>query len=94
MTIGAGKAPTRSSGNSSTGSATGGLASLDRGTIRRFPDKATGLSEVQIHRPARRWRETGGIQDRPGGGRGTPFEHCYTAADIRAPAPKNYAYSM
>ena len=60
-----------------------GLGKRDKGTVRRFLAKTTGLSEAQVDRLIRQWRETGRIEDRRGGGRGRPFERRYTAADIR-----------
>ena len=57
-----------------------GLGKRDKGTVRRFLAKTTGLSEAQVDRLIRQWRETGRIEDRRGGGRGRPFERRYTAA--------------
>ena len=59
------------------------LGRRDRGAVLRFLAKATGLSEAQVDRLVRQWRETGGIEDRRGGNRGRPFERVYTPADIR-----------
>ena len=39
-----------------------GLGKRDNGTVRRFLAKATGLSEVQVDRLIRQWRETGRIE--------------------------------
>ena len=62
--------------------------------MRRFLAKTTGLSEVRVDRLIRQWRETGGIEDRRGGGRGRPFERCYTAADIRLLAEVDKAFGQ
>ena len=42
------------------------LGKRDKGTVRRFLAKTTGLSEVQVDRLIRQWRETGRIEDRRG----------------------------
>ena len=71
-----------------------GLGKRDKGTMRRFLAKTTGLSEVQVERLIRQWRETGRIRDRRGGGRGRPFERRYTAADIRVLAEVDKAFGQ
>ena len=71
-----------------------GLGKRDKGTVRRFLAKTTGLSEVRVDRLIRQWRETGRIEDRRGGGRGRPFERCYTAADIRLLAEVDKAFGQ
>ena len=71
-----------------------GLGKRDKGTVRRFLAKTTGLSEAQVDRRIRQWRETGRIEDRRGGGRGRPFERRYTAADIRVLADVDEAFGQ
>ena len=71
-----------------------GLGKRDKGTVRRFLAKTTGLSEVQVDRLIRQWRETGGIEDRRDGGRGRPFERRYAAADIRVLSDVDEAFGQ
>ena len=70
------------------------LGKRDKGVVRSFLAKTTGFSEVQIDRLIRQWRETGRIEDRRGGNRGRPFEHRYTAADIRLLAEVDEAFGQ
>ena len=53
----------------------------DKGLLRRFLAKATGLSRAQITRLLRQHRTTGQITDRRGAPR-RPFPHRYTKADV------------
>ncbi len=70
------------------------LGKRDKGTVRRFLAKTTGISAVQIDRLIRQWRETGRVGDRRGGNRGRPFERRYTAADIRLLATVDEAFGQ
>ncbi|MCY3821353.1 MAG: hypothetical protein OXH52_18695 [Gammaproteobacteria bacterium] len=60
-----------------------GLDRPDRGLLKRFPGKATGLSRAQVTRLVAQFLKTGCVVDRRGGGPRRPFERRYTAADIR-----------
>ena len=53
----------------------------DKGLLRRFLSKATGLSRAQVTRLLRQHRTTGAIIDRRGAPR-RPFARRYTRADI------------
>ena len=53
----------------------------DKGLLRRFLVKATGLSRAQITRLLRQHRTTGGITDRRGAPN-RPFARRYTRADV------------
>ena len=70
------------------------LGKRDKGIVRRFLAKATGISAVQIDRLIRQWRESGRIEDRRGGNRGRPFERRYTGVDIRLLAEVDEAFGQ
>ena len=53
----------------------------DKGLLRRFLSKATGLSRAQVTRLLRQHRTTGAVTDRRGAPR-RPFARRYTRADI------------
>ena len=55
----------------------------DKGLVRRYLAKVTGLSRAQLTRLIGQHRETGRIEDRRGGAPACPFERRYTRADIR-----------
>ena len=59
------------------------LGKADKGTLRRFLGKTTGLSRAQLTRLVRQYRDTGRIVDRRGGPPARPFERRCTAADAR-----------
>ena len=59
-----------------------GLSKADKGVVRRFVAKVTGLSRAQSTRLIGQSRNTGHIRDRRCGAT-RPFERRYTAADIR-----------
>ena len=59
------------------------LGKSDKGLVRRYLAKVTGLSRVQLTRLIGQHRETGRIEDRRGGAPVYPFERRYTRADIR-----------
>ena len=59
------------------------LGKPDRGLVKSFLAKATGLSRAQLTRLVRQFLTTGRIADRRGGAPRRPFERRYTAADIR-----------
>ena len=59
------------------------LGKPDKGLVRRYLAKVTGLSRAQLTRLTGRHRETGRIEDRRGGAPARPFERRYTRADIR-----------
>ena len=60
-----------------------GLSKPDRGVIRRYLAKMTGLSRAQLTRLIRQYRDAGRIVDRRGKAPAKPFRRRYTAADIR-----------
>ena len=60
-----------------------GLGKSDKGLVRRYLAKVTGLSRAQLTRLIGQHRETGRIKDRRGGAPAHPFERRYTRADIR-----------
>ena len=60
-----------------------GLSKPDRGVIRRYLAKMTGLSRAQLTRLIRPYRDAGRIVDRRGKAPAKPFRRRYTAADIR-----------
>ncbi len=70
------------------------LGKRDKGTVRHFLSKTTGISRVQIDRLIRQWRETGRVKDRRGGNHGRPFERRYTPADIRLLATVDEAFGQ
>ena len=59
-----------------------GLSKADKGVVRCFVAKVTGLSRAQSTRLIGQYRNTGHIRDRRCGAT-RPFERRYTAADIR-----------
>ena len=59
------------------------LSKPDKGVIRRYLAKMTGLSRAQMTRLVRQHRATGRVTDRRGGTPVRPFERPYTGADIR-----------
>ena len=59
------------------------LGKADKGALRRFLGKTTGLSRAQLTRLVRQYLDTGRIVDRRDGPPARPFERRYTAADIR-----------
>ena len=59
------------------------LGKPDKGLVRRYLAKVTGLSRAQLTRLIGQHRETGRIEDRRGGAPACPFERRYTRADIR-----------
>ena len=58
-----------------------GLGRADKGLVRRFLRKATGVSRAQLTRLLRQHARTGRVEDRRGGGPARPFARRYTAAD-------------
>ena len=54
----------------------------DKGTVRKYLAKTTGLSRAQVTRLIAQYRETGQVADRRQRNSGRPFERVYTAADI------------
>ena len=61
----------------------GRLGKADKGLLRRYLMKATGLSRAQVARLIRQQAATGRIEDRRGGAPSKPFARVYTAADAR-----------
>ena len=59
------------------------LGKPDRGLVKRYLAKVTGLSRAQLTRLIGQHRRTGRIEDRRGGPPRRPFERRYTPADIR-----------
>ena len=59
-----------------------GLSKADKGVVRRFVAKVTGLSRAQSTRLIGQYQNTGHIRDRRCGAT-RPFERRYTAVDIR-----------
>ena len=70
------------------------LGKRDKGIVRRFLAKATGISAVPMDRLIRQWRESGRIEDRRGGNCGRPFERRYTGVDIRLLAEVDEAFGQ
>jgi len=62
----------------------GRLGKADKGLVKRFLEKTTGLSRAQMTRLVRQHAGTGRIEDRRGRPPSRRFERRYTAADIRA----------
>ncbi len=60
-----------------------GLSKPDRGVIRRYLAKMTGLSRAQLTRLIRQYRDAGRIVDRRGKAPAKPFRRRYTAAVMR-----------
>ena len=61
----------------------GRLGKADKGLLRRYLTKATGLSRAQVARLIGQHAATGRIVDRRGGAPSKPFARVYTAADAR-----------
>ncbi len=59
------------------------LGKSDRGLVKAFVGKATGLSRSQVTRLVGQFVKTGQVVDRRRGAPRRPFERRYTAADIR-----------
>ena len=59
------------------------LGKPDKGLVKRYLVKVTGLSRAQLTRLIGQHRRTGRIEDRRGGAPARPFERRYTASDIR-----------
>lgn len=59
------------------------LGRPDKGLVRRYLGKVTGLSRAQLTRLIGRHRRTGRIEDRRGGPPAKPFARRYTRLDIR-----------
>ena len=59
------------------------LGKADKGLVKRYLAKVTGLSRAQLTRLIGQHRRTGRIKDRRGGSPRRPFERRYTPADIR-----------
>ena len=59
------------------------LGKPDKGLVRRYLAKVTGLSRAQLTRLIGRHRRTGRIEARRGGPPAKPFERRYTRLDIR-----------
>ena len=58
------------------------LGKADKGLVRRYLEKVTGLSRAQVTRLIRQFRDTGRIRDRRGPP-AKPFPRRYTPADVR-----------
>ena len=58
------------------------LGKGDKGLVRRYLEKVTGLSRAQMSRLIRQFRDTGRIRDRRGPP-AKPFPRRYTAEDVR-----------
>ena len=59
------------------------LGKADKGAVKAYLAKMTGLSRAQLTRLMAQHRCTGRILDRRGGGPQRPFVQRYTAADMR-----------
>ena len=59
------------------------LGKPDKGLVRRYLGKVTGLSRAQLTRLIAQHRKTGRVEDRRGGPPAKPFLRRYTRADIR-----------
>ena len=66
------------------------LGKADRGLVKRFLEKITGLSRAQLTRLIGRWQRTGQLQ--PRGGKRRRFPRTYTDADIRLLAQLDEAH--
>lgn len=58
------------------------LGKADKGLVRRYPEKVSGLSRAQMTRLIQQFRDTGRIRDRRGPP-AKPFARRYTPADVR-----------
>ena len=68
------------------------LGRPDKGTIRRYLAKFSGLSLPQVERLIRRHRDTGRVVDLRAGNSGRDFPRVYQPADIRLLAEIDEAY--
>ena len=59
------------------------LGKADKGAVKAYLAKMTGLSRAQLTRLVRQYRESGHVRDRRGDGPARPFARRYTAADVR-----------
>ena len=59
------------------------LARSDKGLVRRYLAKVTGLSRAQLTRLVRQYLDTGRIADRRGRPPGAPFPRRCTKGDVR-----------
>ena len=59
------------------------LGKADKGLVKRYLGKVTGLSRAQLTRLIARHRRTGRVEDRRGGAPAKPFRRRYTRGDIR-----------
>ena len=59
------------------------LGKADKGAVKAYLGKMTGLSRAQLTRLMAQHRSTGRIRDRRGTGPARPFVRRYTAADVR-----------
>ena len=59
------------------------LGKPDKGLVRRYLGKVTGLSRAQLTRLIAQHRRTGRVEDRRGGPPAKPFVRRYTRADVR-----------
>ena len=59
------------------------LGKADKGAVKAYLAKMTGLSRAQLTRLVAQHRGTGHIRDRRGAGPTRPFVRRYTAADVR-----------
>ena len=59
------------------------LKKADKGAVRQYLAKTTGLSRAQLTRLIAQYRETGHIRDRRKDGPAHRFQRRYTAADVR-----------
>ena len=59
------------------------LSKADKGAVKAYLAKMTGLSRAQLTRLMAQHRSTGRIRDRRSAGPSRPFTRRYTAADIR-----------
>ena len=69
------------------------LGKADKGAVKAYLSKMTGLSRAQVTRLVSQHRETGRIRDRRCGGPARPFERRDTAADVRLLADVGAAMS-
>ena len=60
-----------------------GLGKRDKGLVRGYMAKVTGLSRAQLTRLVRQYLDTGRIADRRGGPPARAFRRRYTKGDIR-----------
>ena len=70
------------------------LGKADKGVLRRFLAKSTGLSLPQVERLIRQYRDTGKVRDRRIANSGRAFPRRYLAGDIRLLAEVDEAYGQ